>query len=139
MVHGTRLRDGAETDARIRGEVGTELAGLAFVETAVVLPERLVLLALLGVTEGEDGDRGHFAVAACHAEIAGNILAGTIGTLIDAATGPALGVRIGVEHAFTVDAFADHGNLVCGWLNNYNITPPSTTLHWERSSTILQN
>lgn len=115
MVHGTGLRNSAKTDTGIRGEVGAKLAGFAFVKAAVILPKRLILIALLSVAEREDGDGCHFTVAACYAKVARNILTCALGTLVDTAADTTLCRRIGIERVLTVYALADHGNLVGVW------------------------
>jgi len=92
--------------------VRTELALLALVEAGVVLPERFVLLAICLVTERQDRDGGHLAITRGNTEVPRNILAGALGALVDAAACALLRRRIGIESAFTVDAFADHGNLI---------------------------
>ncbi len=111
MVHGTGLGNGAEADAGVNGEVGAELALLAFVEAGVVLPERFVLLALGLIVEGQDRDGGHLAIAGGNTEVPGNILAGAIGALVDASANSALRRGIGIERTLTVDAFTNHDNL----------------------------
>jgi hypothetical protein len=112
VIHGTGLRNSAEADAWVNGGVGTELALFTLVKAGVVLPEGLVLLALRLVIEGEDGDGGHLAIARGHTEVTRNILTGALGALVDAAACTLLRRRIGIESAFTVDAFADHRNLL---------------------------
>ena len=124
MIHSATLRNGTKFDTGIRGEVGTKLARLALVQTGIIGPERLVLFALLGVTKGENGDRGHFAIATRHTEVPGNILAGALGALIDAPTSTLLRRRISIESAFTVDTFADHGNLVALLVEHHHSISP---------------
>ena len=114
MIHGTGLSNGSEVDAGVSREVRTELALFSLVKPRVILKIRFVLLAIGFAVEGQDRDGGHLAIAVGNAEVPGNILTGAIGALVDAATSTAFRRGIGIERALTVDAFADHGNLV-GW------------------------
>lgn len=113
VICGGGRGDRAEPHARVGGQVGAELTGLAAVVAGVVAVEVGVSLTVGDRPECKDRDAGLLSVAVGKSEVPHGRLDRAVCTLVDAPAGALLGRRAGVELTVTVDAFTQHVSLLC--------------------------